>query len=317
MTKPIAGPDTQYELEDGGYQTIPENSGIRRFVWEHFTNVNRIGKEEVENRVTNPCQQLNIVQLQVPIGRGLKRSPSYRDSGRPYSKSITTAKHSEVLDGMLPKKPRTYSHDRPRGLQPPPPYVGRHVNIQLFTNSNLERAQEVIDLTGDFDLETAFLQGIPTLEHMRSMNLSRPDNVFISRRLRERLIVVVHEARPEHTDHFPIRTVVGISTSRAQWESRNLKKADWEEFRETMKTKLPRWEDPPSPRNQEEFEALRGHLTRALRETKEIHTLLTRFTHFSHRWWTKELKVQRKVVRWFIPGKREYGGSSTCPIPQS
>ncbi|TFK59988.1 hypothetical protein BDN72DRAFT_740985, partial [Pluteus cervinus] len=26
----------------GGYETIPENPGIRRFVWEHFQNVNRI-----------------------------------------------------------------------------------------------------------------------------------------------------------------------------------------------------------------------------------------------------------------------------------
>ncbi|KZV59518.1 hypothetical protein PENSPDRAFT_555065, partial [Peniophora sp. CONT] len=39
---PIRGPATRYELEDGGYETIPENSGIRRFVWEHLQVVNRI-----------------------------------------------------------------------------------------------------------------------------------------------------------------------------------------------------------------------------------------------------------------------------------
>ena len=39
---PVAGPPTQYKLADGGYETIPDNSGIRRFVWEHFTDVNRI-----------------------------------------------------------------------------------------------------------------------------------------------------------------------------------------------------------------------------------------------------------------------------------
>jgi hypothetical protein len=36
------GPPTRYELPDGGYETIPENPGIRRFVWEHLNNVNRI-----------------------------------------------------------------------------------------------------------------------------------------------------------------------------------------------------------------------------------------------------------------------------------
>jgi hypothetical protein len=36
------GPKTRYELEDGTYETIPENPGIRRFVWEHFQSVHRI-----------------------------------------------------------------------------------------------------------------------------------------------------------------------------------------------------------------------------------------------------------------------------------
>jgi len=39
---PIRGPSTRYEKEDGSYETIPENSGIRRFIWEHVNNVNRI-----------------------------------------------------------------------------------------------------------------------------------------------------------------------------------------------------------------------------------------------------------------------------------
>ena len=39
---PIRGPVTRYEIKDKGYETIPENDGIRRFVWEHMQNVNRI-----------------------------------------------------------------------------------------------------------------------------------------------------------------------------------------------------------------------------------------------------------------------------------
>ena len=39
---PVRGPASRYETSPGNYETIPENSGIRRFVWEHMTNVNRI-----------------------------------------------------------------------------------------------------------------------------------------------------------------------------------------------------------------------------------------------------------------------------------
>ena len=39
---PVRGPATRYETEPGIYETIPENKGIRRFVWEHMQNVNRI-----------------------------------------------------------------------------------------------------------------------------------------------------------------------------------------------------------------------------------------------------------------------------------
>lgn len=39
---PIRGPETRYELPGGDYERIPENPGIRRFVWEHFQNLNRV-----------------------------------------------------------------------------------------------------------------------------------------------------------------------------------------------------------------------------------------------------------------------------------
>ena len=39
---PVHGPSTRYQNADGAYETIPENPGIRRFIWEHVQNVNRI-----------------------------------------------------------------------------------------------------------------------------------------------------------------------------------------------------------------------------------------------------------------------------------
>ena len=39
---PIRGPATRYIMPDGEAETIPENPGIRRFVWEHMQDVNRV-----------------------------------------------------------------------------------------------------------------------------------------------------------------------------------------------------------------------------------------------------------------------------------
>ncbi|KAJ2911441.1 hypothetical protein MD484_g8972, partial [Candolleomyces efflorescens] len=39
---PVRGPKTRYELPDGRYETIAENSGIRRFIWEHINDCARV-----------------------------------------------------------------------------------------------------------------------------------------------------------------------------------------------------------------------------------------------------------------------------------
>ena len=49
---PIKGPRTRYVLPDGSYETIPENSGIRRFVWEHLQDVHRIIQHVKSYRAT-------------------------------------------------------------------------------------------------------------------------------------------------------------------------------------------------------------------------------------------------------------------------
>jgi hypothetical protein len=38
----IKGPATRYETNDGGFETIPDNDHVRRFVWEHLNDVHRI-----------------------------------------------------------------------------------------------------------------------------------------------------------------------------------------------------------------------------------------------------------------------------------
>ena len=38
----IKGPASRYETEDGGYEVIPENPGVRNFIWQHLNDVHRI-----------------------------------------------------------------------------------------------------------------------------------------------------------------------------------------------------------------------------------------------------------------------------------
>ena len=39
---PIKGPQSYYLNSDGTYETIPENAGIRQFIWEHFQGINHV-----------------------------------------------------------------------------------------------------------------------------------------------------------------------------------------------------------------------------------------------------------------------------------
>jgi RNase H-like domain found in reverse transcriptase len=38
----IKGPASRYKTSNGGYETIPDNPGIRRFIWEHLNDVHRV-----------------------------------------------------------------------------------------------------------------------------------------------------------------------------------------------------------------------------------------------------------------------------------
>ena len=62
---PVKGPATRYIKEDGEPETIPENPGIRRFVWEQFQDLNRVvqqmkycGGNSQDTRAHFACQKL-------------------------------------------------------------------------------------------------------------------------------------------------------------------------------------------------------------------------------------------------------------------
>lgn len=78
---PIKGPKTKYILADGTEERIPENPGIRRYIWEHMQDVNRITERmkycggTFSGKKTNLCQEEFTVVGHVVSYQGRKPNP--------------------------------------------------------------------------------------------------------------------------------------------------------------------------------------------------------------------------------------------------
>jgi len=63
----IKGLATRYELKDGGYKTIPANSQIRRFIWEHANDIHHILHHFLCAGATVSAKKLFLVVPEVTI----------------------------------------------------------------------------------------------------------------------------------------------------------------------------------------------------------------------------------------------------------
>ena len=59
------------------------------------------------------------------------------------------------------------------------PFWDDDKDTRLFTNQALRAAEGIINLIAQYNMDMALPKGIPTLQHMRSKNYSRPDNIFL------------------------------------------------------------------------------------------------------------------------------------------
>ncbi|TFY52367.1 hypothetical protein EVJ58_g10059 [Rhodofomes roseus] len=182
------------------------------------------------------------------------------------------------------------------------PYWDDERNEHLFTNEYLDQAQPLIDLLTAFDFSMLLPAGIPTLEASNSKNHTRPDNVFASQELVERLIRcrTAPELRPPRTDHYPIVTELQVDVPRARSRTfRNFRKADWVSFRKNLAGRL---EEVPLPqgdmRSVQEFDDTLAELLTALTKTIDEEVPITKPPPFAKRWFSKELDgVRREVSR--------------------
>jgi hypothetical protein len=74
---PIKGPESQYLDENGNPEMLPENSEIRRFIWEHAVDVNRIMHRIEESGATFSAKKTQICRPEVII-IGQKCTPQGR-----------------------------------------------------------------------------------------------------------------------------------------------------------------------------------------------------------------------------------------------
>lgn len=96
------------------------------------------------------------------------------------------------------------------------PLWDKEEDTHLFTTEALRKAERLIELLADYDMEMMLEKGVPTLQHMRSKRYSRPDNIFCTSSLTSTVIRcdVDARARPTKTDHFPIITVLELPQDR-------------------------------------------------------------------------------------------------------
>ena len=114
-------------------------------------------------------------------------------------------------------------------------------NAHLFMRTNLDGAQHLINVVIELNLKMALPKDLLTLCAMVSGNHMRPDNVFMSALPHSSIIkcMTILEERPARTDHLPIVTMVNLAPE--MWTETlkpNYRKENWEEFRETLVSRL-------------------------------------------------------------------------------
>jgi len=148
------------------------------------------------------------------------------------------------------------------------PFWDEPRNAHLFTRSNLDDAQVLLDLIAEYDMHMTLPKHVPTLRAMRTGNLTRPDNVFTSSSLLDAVLscAVLPDEQPTKTDHFPIDTVFNTSPGKTEDTPQpNFRATNWEDFHRTLEDKLKNLPTSENISNEDEFYARLHDLTNAIR----------------------------------------------------
>jgi endonuclease/exonuclease/phosphatase family metal-dependent hydrolase len=190
-------------------------------------------------------------------------------------------------------------------------------NTHLFTAANLNAAAVLINLLSMYNLVQILPLGLTTLEASNTRNLTRPDNMFCSMQMEQRIskCSVEQHLRPVVTDHFPIITVIDIEPERVMHTPKhNYHATDWEEFREHLANKLSNILPPDELTTHVQFQEALTTLTRCISETVEAKVPKSNPSPYAKRWWSKELEAERKGVRKLARDSRKHLARRNDPV---
>lgn len=172
-----------------------------------------------------------------------------------------------------------------------------HGNAHLFTRQNLERSELLIRYLTEFGMDMALPPGMATLEATRTKNTTRPDNVFCTEAILERLrlCAAAPADRPACTDHFPVQTVFDIPTEAAPARPRrDFRRVDWAEFDRSLAERLDARALPEKITSVAHFDSTLDALMSDLQETIAEHVPMAQDTPYIKRWWSKDLTKMRR-----------------------
>ncbi len=123
----VKGPITRYKTADGGYETIPKNSGIRRFVWEHFQNLNRV---------------VQRMKYAVVLGQGRRRTSVYRKQ-----LSLDTSAHMKAEYPKMEKSTRSRIGGPCLDLTDVRSFLGTAGILRIYVRNYSLLARPLVNLT--------------------------------------------------------------------------------------------------------------------------------------------------------------------------
>ena len=151
---PVKGPPTRYIKDNGEPETIPENSGIRRFVWEHFQDLNRV-----------------VQRMKYSGGTfsGLKTTLCAQE--------ITILGHCCTMEGRLPDKSRVskiVNWGPCKDLSDVRAFLGTIGVFRLFIRNFSHRAHHLVKLTRKGALWEFGQDQLSAMEDLKEALLSSP-----------------------------------------------------------------------------------------------------------------------------------------------
>ena len=105
----------------------------------------------------------------------------------------------------------------------------------------MSESSKLLELVADHGMEMTLPGDTPTLEAIATKNWTRPDNVFSSSNLADKVVYCTTEPRLRGpgTDHMLILTVIELPIEQVQVvPSYNFREAEWDDFRNKLEARL-------------------------------------------------------------------------------